>query len=128
MKTKLPVPSAPLRPEPQQYATPLVVTPQVCAPPALIVVNVRPPITARGVFANLAPVPPPRPSPRCPSEPMPQQYAAPFVVTPHTAEPRPALVPVNTSPPHTGSGLGQQNGWGGAASTPPLPLARDPPS
>src|SRR5438552_18021120 len=98
MKTKLPVPSAPLRPEPQQYATPLVVTPQVCAPPALIVVSVRRPSTARGVFADLAPVPPPRPSPRCPSDARPQQYAPPLVVMPRTADARRALVRAHASP------------------------------
>jgi hypothetical protein len=31
--------------EPQQYASPLAVTPQVCAPPALIVAKLSPPAT-----------------------------------------------------------------------------------
>src|SRR5207249_2212103 len=122
MKTKLPVPSAPLRPEPQQYAAPLVVTPQVCIPPALMVVNVRPPSTARGMFVDLDTVP----SPRCPSLPRPQQYAAPLVGTPHTAVPRPALAVVNSSPPDTGTGLGQDKGSLGFASNPPFPLPREP--
>ena len=54
------MPSAPLVPSPQQYAPPLVVTAHVCELAALIVVKVRSPSTARGVFVDRETVPSPR--------------------------------------------------------------------
>src|SRR5207253_10991441 len=100
------MPSAPLVPSHQQYAPPLVVTAHVCEVAALIVVKVRSPSTARGVFVDRETVP----SPRWPLLPKPQQYPAPVDVTPHTAVPRPALALMNSSPPVTGNGLGQDMG------------------
>ena len=42
----VPFPSSPAPLNPQQYAAPLVVTPQVCSYPALTAANVSPPDTA----------------------------------------------------------------------------------
>src|SRR5205823_11507714 len=68
--------------EPQQYATSLVVTPQICAPPTLTVANVRLPGTGVGTLPKLL-----------------QQYAAPLVVTPQ----RP-LSSASVRPPASGVG------------------------
>src|SRR5205814_9520958 len=84
---------------PQQYAAPLVVTPQVWNDPALTATNRNPPATGTGVArATLVP------SPSCPKRLSPQQYAAPPGVTPHVCH-TPVLIIVNLSPPATGAGL-----------------------
>ena len=73
----VPSPSWPLPLEPQQYAAPVGVRPQVCPPPALSAVNVRPPATGVGSRRWVV-----VPSPSCPLALKPQQYAAPVVVRP----------------------------------------------
>src|SRR5438128_1301547 len=45
----VPSPSCPSPLDPQQYAAPLGVTPQVCRPPALTATNGRPPATGTGL-------------------------------------------------------------------------------
>src|SRR5438552_11508030 len=59
----VPSPSSPDPLKPQQYAAPLVVTPQVCAAPALTPANERPPATGVGTSRGMvvrAPGRPPR--------------------------------------------------------------------
>ena len=73
----VPSPSAPYLFSPQQYAVPLVVTPQVRRPPAHKDVNWSPPATATGVLLSVV-----VPSPSWPSVLYPQQYASSAVVTP----------------------------------------------
>src|SRR5436189_106551 len=79
-------PSWPLLLGPQQYAAPLIVTPQV-ASAALIAANVRLPATGVGM-GRLAVVP----SPRWPLSLMPQQYALPEALRAHEC-----LLPASTS-------------------------------
>src|SRR6266566_1161532 len=62
----VPSPSWPLLFEPQQYASPLSVTPQAFTPPTCNVWKVRPPETIEGVGVDVAP----------------QHHAAPAVVRP----------------------------------------------
>jgi hypothetical protein len=72
----VPLPSQPV---PQQYASPVVVTPQVWTFQVLIVAKRSPPATGIGVVELWM-------SPPVPSWPelfSPQQYAAPVVVRPH---------------------------------------------
>ena len=53
-----PVPSSPPKPRPQQYPRPVVATAHVTAYPVVMVLNVRPPVTAIGVrLVTVAPVP-----------------------------------------------------------------------
>ena len=56
---------------PQQYATALVVTPQVWNGPVLIDAKLSPPSTRFGVERHVV-----EPSPSCPASLWPQQYAA----------------------------------------------------
>ena len=72
-------PSSPWALYPQQYAAPLVVTPQVSESLVLTAVNVSPPETATGVRRSVPYVP----SPSSPTVLFPQHYAAPLDVTPH---------------------------------------------
>src|SRR5207249_8518781 len=73
----VPFPSSPLPLYPQQYAVPLVVTPQALMKPALTAANVSPPETATGVQPLVVVA-----FPRTPEPLSPQQYAAPLGVTP----------------------------------------------
>src|SRR6266699_2192465 len=75
--------------------------PQANWSPALTAANVRPPVTATGVLSGETDV---APLPSWPDRLIPQQYAAPLVVTPH-AKPVPALTVVNVRPPATAAGL-----------------------
>src|SRR5689334_22853788 len=63
-----PAPSWPSSFNPQQYAAPLVVMPQVCRPPAVIAEKVSPPLTATGTELTVI-----EPSPSSPVMPSPQQ-------------------------------------------------------
>src|SRR2546422_10687979 len=89
----VPSPSSPDPLKPQQYAAPLVVTPQVWASPALTPANERPPATGVGT-SRVVVVPSPR------RLPTPQQYAAPLVLTPPVWL-RPAAGAANGRPPGT---------------------------
>ena len=88
---------------PQQYAAPTAVSSHVCAPPPSILVNAMPPATATGE-SRFAPAG--GPSPACPLESDPQQYAACAAVIP---QPWSAVVPtpsdVKTRPPASGAGV-----------------------
>lgn len=64
---------------PQQYTTPSDVSPQVWDAPAARLANTTPPLTAAGVIRDVPVVP----SPSCPAELSPQQYALPAAVSPH---------------------------------------------
>jgi len=96
---RVPVPSWPEDPLPQQYAAPLVVTPHADPSPALTSEKLRPPATAAGVA-----VPVLVPVPRLPFTFTPQQYAAPLVATPH-ANPFPVLADPKLNPPPTATGI-----------------------
>ena len=104
MLIDVPSPSWPKAFIPQQYASPPVVTPQVCArasnsTPALIEAKLRPPETSAGVLlSNWVP------SPSWPKALPPQQYASPPVVTPHVWPPA-ALTEAKLSPPATLTGV-----------------------
>ena len=51
-----PLPSSPMVLRPQQYASPLIVTPQVCLSPAATVTNFKRPETGTGVAAQAFPL------------------------------------------------------------------------
>src|SRR5712664_3388576 len=78
---------------------PSVVTPQLCADPALTAANVNPPRTATGLVRPIA-----VPSPSSPLTFWPQQYAAPPVVTAHVWK-LPALSDPKVSPLATAAGI-----------------------
>ena len=81
---------------PQQYASPVVVTPHVWSKPALTDAQLFPPLTSTGVVLFPRVVP-------SPSRPLlldPQQYASPAVVTPHVWL-RSALTDAQLCPPLT---------------------------
>src|SRR6476660_19739 len=84
----IPSPSWPKVSSPQQY-TPVAVTPHVCESPALIDVNLSPPMTSTGVEAVVK-----DPFPSCPEPFNPQQYASPEVAIAHVCE-LPALTALN---------------------------------
>src|SRR5439155_24887914 len=73
----VPLPSSPLGLLPQQYAPPVVVTPQALKYPAMTEAKLSPPDTATGVVLALS-MPP---SPRRPQKFQPQQSAACAVAT-----------------------------------------------
>jgi hypothetical protein len=108
-----PSPSWPALFAPQQYATPFVASPQVCAPAALSSENEIPPVTATGTELELV-----EPSPRWPELFNPQQYAAPSVLNPQVCT-EPALKAKKVSPPVTAAGTTLD-------SVEPLPRAPDP--
>lgn len=76
----VPLPNIPLLLPPQQYAVLVLVSAQVCNFAATIEENMIPEgiDTACGVDRSVI-----VPSPRAPSAPLPQQYAAPVLVTAH---------------------------------------------
>ena len=92
----------PREPPPQQYATSAVVTPQVIGlSPALTELKACPPTTSVGVvLSNKELVP----SPICPNELRPQQYATLPIVTPQVC-PSPALTEPKVCPPTTSVGV-----------------------
>src|SRR2546422_11691889 len=98
-RSVVPVPSSPRKFAPQQYAAPLVVTPQADASLALTVVKVSPPATVAGVALPVV-----VPVPSWPNVFTPQHCAVPLVVTPH-AKACPALTVVKASPPATATGV-----------------------
>src|SRR2546428_9872095 len=92
----VPSPSWPEELSPQQYAAPLVVTPQVCSgikvPPALSVANVKPPATGVGMSCWAV-----VPSPSWPKLLEPQQNAWPDALRAHEWKP-PASTWIGTVP------------------------------
>src|SRR5579862_1067624 len=79
----VPFPSCPKALKPQQYALPLVVSPQALSSPlALSASNASPPDTATGVVAGVV-----VPFPNSPSALFPQQYATPLDAIAHVLVP-----------------------------------------
>jgi len=98
----VPSPTCPYEFHPQQSAVPSVVTPQVWAsPPAVMLVNTLPPLTATGIALSAV-----VPSPRIPEKFFPQQYATFDAVRAHACQ-YPAVMLANVLMPETG--------WGTAA-------------
>ena len=103
-----PLPSWPFWFEPQQYALPVAVTPQVCASPALTEVNEAWPCTACGdVTLEFIPgigLEGSALTPTCPLPFEPQQYATFATVHPQACPP-PLVTPANFMLPETAVGM-----------------------
>src|SRR5688572_212373 len=86
-------------PPPQQYPCPVVVTPQVCENPVLMLVKVRFPATGAGdSWVKVDPVP------SWPPTPHPQQYPCPVVATPQVTR-YAVLMVLNVRSPATAVGV-----------------------